>query len=266
MFGRVLDLSSTEIDGIVLLAGLDADENPSPTHGTQMLPEPADAGESVPIDTPELANPEEVAAARDLDGSSSYARYAMRYAWSRFFLSGSCVALAGYFMATLGWNSSFMLAVYVGVALCALTAQGFWRLRRSDDLAELLFVTVFFQLSIPLLHAPLTRMGAYGLYSLGGFAGTSIPFTLSLIANLLVSTVAGLLFILLRRWQYSGPADGKSVYSRADWIVLPPIAFVYAYLLAFSNIGFWIGSGPVPPAGRCVHDAGGAARSRCQRR
>ena len=99
---------------------------------------------------------------------------------------------------------------------------------------------MFFQLSIPVLHAPLTRMDAYGLYSLGDFAGTSIPFTLSLIANLLVASVAGLMFDFLRRWQYSGPADGKSVYSRAAWIVLPPIAFVYAFLLAFSNVGFWI--------------------------
>ena len=56
----------------------------------------------------------------------------MRYAFSRFLLPASCVALAGYFLASLGWNSSFMLAVYVGVALCALTAQAFVRLRRSE--------------------------------------------------------------------------------------------------------------------------------------
>ena len=154
--------------------------------------------------------------------------------------SRSCVALAGYFLASLGWNNTFMLAVYVAVTMCLLTVQGFLRLRRSDDLGELLFVTVFFQLSVPVLHAPLTRMDAYGLYSIGDFAGTSIPFTLSLIANLLVATVAALMFNILYRWQYSGPAGGKSVYSRTSWIVLPPIAFVYAFLLAFSNSGFWI--------------------------
>ena len=240
VFGWALDLAPTEVDGLVLLAALRTDGVASPTAESRNLPEPAEADEQVPIDTPELANPGVVAGASDGDDSLPNVSYAVRYAWSRLFLPGSCVALAGYFMATLGWNSSFMLAVYVGVALCALTAQGFWRLRRSDDLAELFFVTVFFQLSIPLLHAPLTRMDAYGLYSLGGFAGTSIPFTLSLLANLLVSTVAGLMFVMLRRWQYSGPADGRSVYSRAAWIVLPPIAFVYAFLLAFSNVGFWI--------------------------
>ncbi len=238
MFGRALNLEPAEIEGLVLLAGLGAAD--SSTAEGQAFPAPMHVFGAGKTDTPEHPEPLDIAAVADGDDSSPGARHAMRYVWSRFLLPGSCVALAGYFVATLGWNSSFMLAVYVGVALCALTAQGFWRLRRSDDLGELLFVTVFFQLSIPLLHAPLTRMDAYGLYSLGGFAGTSIPFTLSLIANLLVSTVAGLMFILLRRWQYADPADGKSVYSRAAWIVLPPIAFVYAFLLAFSNVGFWI--------------------------
>ena len=239
VFGRALDLSATEIEGLTQLAGLEEGASTSVTDGTLDLASPAGVDGAVPANGPERVAPEAEATSAWSDSSPAH-RQAMRYAWPRFILPGSCVALAGYFMAMLGWNSSFMLAAYVGIALFALTAQGFWRLRRTDDLAELFFVTVFFQLSIPLLHAPLTRMDAYGLYSLGGLAGTSIPFTLSLIANLAVSTAAGLMFILLRRWQYSGPTDRKSAYSRAAWIVLPPIAFVYAFLLAFSNVGFWI--------------------------
>ena len=231
VFGQSLDLSPAEIKGLIALAGLEDDDNASLTDGTLEL--------AALADTPERVTPEAETAPAWSDPSPG-PRQVVRYAWSRFILPGSCVALAGYFMAMLGWNSSFMLAAYVGIALFALTAQGFWRLRRTDDLAELFFVTIFFQLSIPLLHAPLTRMDAYGLYSLGGLAGTSIPFTLSLIANLAVSMIAGLMFILIRRWQYSSPTDGKSAYSRAAWVVLPPIAFVYAFLLAFSNVGFWI--------------------------
>ena len=239
VFGIALDLSPAEIEGLIRLAGLEPDDA-GPAAEIQNLVEPANTYAGPSVDTLEDTVPEEAASAVGGDHSPSYAGYARRYAFSRFLLPGSCVALVGYFLASLGWNSSFMLALYVGVAMCALAAQGFARLRRSDDLGELLFVTVFFQLSIHLLHAPLTRMDAYGLYSLGDFAGTSIPFTLSLIANLLVATVAGLMFNFLRRWQYSGPAGGKSVYSRAAWIVLPPIAFVYAFILAFSNVGFWI--------------------------
>ena len=239
VFGQALNLSPTEIDGLIRLAGLEPDAA-GLAGETRSLAEPANTDAGASVDTLEHPGPEEVPTAAGGNDSPSYARYVMRYAFSRFLLPGSCVALVGYFLASLGWNSTFMLAVYVGVAMCLLTAQGFLRLRRADDLGELLFVTVFFQLSIPLLHAPLTRMDAYGLYSIGDFAGTSIPFTLSLIANLLVAMVTGLIFNFLWRWQYSGPAGRKSAYSRAAWIVLPPIAFVYAYLLAFSNVGFWI--------------------------
>ena len=239
-FGRALDLSPIEIDGLISLAGLKPDDA-GPADGARSLADRASADVAVLVDTIEHPGPEEVATVAGGDDSPSYARHVMRYAFSRFLLPGSCVALAGYFLASLGWNSSFMLAVYVGAAMCVLTAQGFLRLRRSDnDLRELLFVTVFFQLSIPLLHAPLTKMDAYGLYSIGNFAGTSVPFTLSLIANLLVAMVAGLLFHFLYRWQYSDPTAEKGVYGRAAWIVLPPIALVYAFLLAFSNVGFWI--------------------------
>ena len=241
VFGRALDLSSTEIDGLVSLAGLDADAVTSKTTETQDLVEPDNAEEAGSPGPPERLSPGRVATAGDGNVSSAYAGYAIRYARSRFLLPALGVALVGYFLALLGWNSSFMLAVYVGAAMCVLTAQGFLRLRRSDnDLRELLFVTVFFQLSIHLLHAPLTKMDAYGLYSIGNFAGTSVPFTLSLIANLLVAMVAGLMFHFLYRWQYSDPTAEKGVYGRAAWIVLPPIALVYAFLLAFSNVGFWI--------------------------
>ena len=241
VFGRALSLSPTEVDGLISLAGLDTNAATSKTTETQDLVEPDNAEEAVSPGPPERLSPGRVAAAGDGNVSSAYAGYAIRYVRSRFLVPGLSVALAGYFLALLGWNSSFMLAVYVGVATCVLTAQGFLRLRRSDnDLRELLFVTVFFQLSIPLLHAPLTKMDAYGLYSIGDFAGTSIPFTLSLIANLLVAMASGLMFHFLHRWQYSGPTVEKGVYGRAAWTVLPPIALVYAFLLAFSNVGSWI--------------------------
>ena len=237
VFGQALSLSPTEVDGLISLAGLDTNAATK----TQDLVEPDNVAVAESAGVPGPLNAGTAAAEPEGKASSSYAGYAIRYVRSRFLVPGLSVALAGYFLALLGWNSSFMLAVYVGVATCVLTAQGFLRLRRSDnDLRELLFVTVFFQLSIPLLHAPLTKMDAYGLYSIGDFAGTSIPFTLSLIVNLLVAMASGLMFHFLHRWQYSGPTVEKGVYGRAAWIVLPPIALVYAFLLAFSNVGFWI--------------------------
>ena len=238
VFGQALELSAAEIDGLISLAGLDA--NTGETAETRAVPEPAYADEGRSTNAPGGLNPKSSAVEPNGNVSWFYPRHASRYVSSRFLLPGACVAIAGYFLALFGWNSSFPLAVYVGVALCALTVQGFLRLRRFDDLGDLFFVSVFFMLSIPLLHAPLTWMDAYGLYSIGNFAGTSIPFTLSLIVNLLVATVSGLMFNFLSTWQYSKTTVEKSVYGRPAWIVLPPVAFVYAFLLAFSNVGFWI--------------------------
>ena len=238
VFGLALGLSPAEIDGLISLAGLDqanpeSDESP-------LAYELVKTDDALSASASDGLYPDGRAAAPRGDDHSPYSRKAVPYAISRFFLPGGFVAIVGYFLALLGWNSTFVLALYVGVALCTLTVQGLLRLHRSDDLGELLFVTVFFQLSIPLLHAPLTRMDAYGLYSIGDFAGTSVPITLSLIVNLLVATTAGLMFNSLYSWQYSRPSGERNVLGSAAWIVLPPIALVYGFLLAFSNVAFWI--------------------------
>ena len=239
VFGEALGLSKAEIDGLLSLAGLDGYAAISPIAEVQTTPRPSDTSD---IEEARRRFPDEGDVAEDTGGTQtpSHTRFAMRYVWSRFVLPGSVVALAGYFMATVGWNSPFILAIYVGGALCGLTAQGLWRLRGSDDLGDLMFTTMFFLLSVYLLQAPLTYMDIYDLYSLGNLAGTSIPFTLSLIMNLFVATIAGLMFVRLRTWQHSSRSGEKNIYGRTAWIVLPPVAFVYAFILAFANIGLWI--------------------------
>ena len=240
VFGEALSLSESEIDGLLSLAGLDAYPTVSPITETQTAPGASDISD---IEDARYAGPRgdgDVVEDSDETHTSSHTGYALRYVWSRFVLPGSFVALVGYFIATLGWNSPLMMAIYVGGSLSGLTAHGLWRLRKSDDLGDLLFVTVFFLLSVYLLQAPLTYLDIYGLYSLGSLAGTSIPFTLSLIMNLFVATMAGLMFVRLRIWQNSSRSDEKNIYGRAAWIVLPPMAFVYAFILVFANIGLWI--------------------------
>ena len=238
VFGRALGLSRGEVDGLISLAGLDA--STSKAAGTPVVAGPAAVGSAPSAIASRGRSTADRASGHDAEEATPFVRNAARQTASRFLLPAALVSIAGYFLALLGWNSSFSLAMYVGGALCALTAHGFIRLHRSDDLGDLLFVSVFFLLSIPLLHAPLTRMDAYGLYSIGNLAGTSMPFTLSLIVNLLVAEVSALLFAFFSDWQRSGPEAERSVYARAAWTVLPPTAFVYAFLLAFSNVGFWI--------------------------
>ena len=99
VFGRALDLSPVEIDGLISLAGLESDD--AGADEAQSLVDPANADGAVLVDTIEQPCPEEVATVAGGDDSPPYARHVMRYAFSRFLLPGSCVALAGYFLASL---------------------------------------------------------------------------------------------------------------------------------------------------------------------
>ena len=224
VFGQALNLSAIEVDGLIRLAGLKPDD-PVPAGGRQSLEESANTGAAV-------------SAVGDRD-SPSYAWEVIRYCLSRFFLPGSGVALAGYVLASLGWSATWMLMLYVTIAIGLMLVQGFLRLRRSNDLRELFFISVFFVLSAPLLQVPLIRMDHYEFYAIGNLANTPIPVLLALAFNLLLALACGLLFEFLWRWQYSGRGAGKA-YKRAAWVVLPPLGLVYACILALSNVGAWI--------------------------
>ena len=128
VFGEALGLSPVEIEGTIRLAGLDSDDADQRDE-TQGSVEPVYAAAAVSVDTLEHPGPGRVMGAREGDSPTS-AGYTMRYALSRFLVPGSCVALAGYALASLGWNNTFMLAVYVTVAMCLLCK------RRSNNVPD----------------------------------------------------------------------------------------------------------------------------------
>ena len=238
VFGQALDLSAVEVDGLIRLACLEPDD-PVPDGGRQSLEESSNAGAAVAVHTLEYPDPEEAASAVSEGDSPSYALDVIRYCLSRFFLPGFGVAVAGYVLASLGWSATWMLMLYVTIAIGLVLVQGFLRLRRSNDLRELLFISVFFVLSAPLLQAPLLRMDHYEFYAIGNLANTPMPILLALAFNLLLALACGLLFDFLWRWKYSGSGEEKA-YKRATWVVLPPLGLVYACILVLSNIGAWI--------------------------
>ena len=238
VFGQALNLSAIEVDGLIRLAGLKPDD-PVPAGGRQSLEESANTGAAVSVDTLEYPGPAAAASAVGEGDSPSYAWEVIRYCLSRFFLPGSGVAVAGYVLASLGWSATWMLMLYVSIAIGLVLVQGFLRLRRSNDLRELFFISVFFVLSAPLLQVPLLRMDHYEFYAIGNLANTPIPVLLALAFNLLLALACGLLFEFLWRWQYSG-RGAEQAYKRAAWVVLPPVGLVYACILALSNVGAWI--------------------------
>ena len=228
VFGKALDLSPAEVDGLLWLAGLHNEQNPDAF--------------------PELADPVEAAAEgkgeREAEvavgGAPSFVGEASRYFLTRFVLPGLLVAGTGSALAYLGWNAAWMMMLYVVVATGLVLVQGFLRLRRSNELRELLFISVFFLLCANLLQVPIVRMDPYGFYAIGDWAGTPIPYLLALLANLMLALAAGLIFDFLWRWQYSGDRGSEGICRRAAWTSFPPLILVYACSLVMSGLGTWI--------------------------
>ena len=230
VFGSALNLSRAEIDGLIVLAGLEPEAQNPPVEST------SGSREAAAI-VAEPSAPAGNAASDRLAGRS----YAGEFTWfvlTRFLLPGLGIAGAGYLLATVGWSSDWMMTVYVVVVLAMVLAHYLLRMRRPNHLRELYLVSTFVLLTTPLLLVPLIRMDPYGFYAIEGFANTPMPYVLALVLNLLLTLAAGLMYDFLWRWQYSG--GGGNVYRRAAWISFPPLAFIYVCELFLSSAGHWV--------------------------
>ena len=231
VFGKALALSMAEIQGLIWLAGFH--ENHSSTQQSE-------AREDVVRDESKTSTAIPQEAIDPAPNSSSYIVQVTRYILTKFALPGLAVAALGYLLARLGWNAGWIMAVYVILAVVLVLVQGFLRVRRSHELREIYFVTVFFILSGNLLQAPTTRMDPYGFYALGDFANTPIPYLLSLLVNLMLALAAGFMFDFLWRWQYASSRGFKSILHRAVWTSFPPLIFVYICTVLLCCLGTWV--------------------------
>ena len=238
LFGQALDLSPVETDGLLLLAGFETATQQIATNPSPKTVEPAavsDAAEQAPdragwLDTGMFGE----------RGLRPYLTEALGFCLFRFLLPAGAMAGAGYLLSSLGVTATWILILYIGLAMGLVVFQGFLKMRRACNLRDLLFVSLFFVLSTGLLQIPFVRMDHYGFYNLGNLGGTALPIVLVLSVNLLVALIASLMFDLLWRWQYSGHGADKA-YQRALWVAVPPMVFTYLCVVLISNSGAWIG-------------------------
>ena len=238
-FGKALELSSVEVEGLVILAGLDGRDRsavltraPSSDNADVGIADGyGDALADSDVPGPQF---------RDRLIASSNLSDAIRFCLSRFLLPGLCVAGGGYALASLGWTADWILIFFIAIVMGLVLTQGFLRMRKGDQLREFFFVSLFFLLSTPLLQMPLIHMDNYGFYTIGDFAGTPIPCLLALMVNLALALVAGLMFDFLWKWQYSKGANERGAPQRAAWVALLPLVFVYCCIMVISNVGSWI--------------------------
>ena len=231
VFGKALNLSAAEVEGLISLAGLhEIAEGPQSDAGKGLVSEVA----AEPIVSPVEASPELVV------HLPTHTVRITRYILTKFGLPGLAVAGVGYMLARLGWNAGWIMSLYVATAVLLVLVQGFLRVRRSHEIREVYFLTVFFLISGNLLQAPATKMDPYGFYAMGEFANTPYPYLLATLVNLGLALLAGVMFDFLWRWQYSSNRGFKNVYHRAAVTAFPPLLFVYVFSFFICCFGMWI--------------------------
>ena len=229
VFGQALNLSPAEVEGLIRLAGFHEEPEAAPSSD----------GSGPSADQEEKQAPADDAG--ELAGETrSFLGLDIRFTVSRLVLPGLGITAVGLALAYSGWHAPWVMILYVTATAGLMLAQSFLRLRRSNELRELYFISVFFLLSANLLQASLTGMDPFGYYAIGDLASTPIPCLLALLTNLLMAFAAGLLFDFLRRRQYVGPAPVSGVWPRTACTAFIPLLMVYAVGLLLTGLGTWV--------------------------
>ena len=231
VFGEALNLSPTEIAGLVLLAGLATDFQTALGHvtgsraGASRLGAVPDGGPASRVGHESRATPSGKTRSMLEDG--------VRFGILRVFPLALCI-VGGYALSLFGWNNGWMPTAYIVFTIGIVLAQGFLLGDREAGLREFFWVSLFFLLTTPLLQFSRIHTDHYGFYAIGSLAGTNMPYMLALLLNLLIASTAGLGFQLLWKHQYSGASEGASALRRAAFVVLPPVIFVYVTVVVIT--------------------------------
>ena len=233
-FGTAVNLSETEVAGLILLAGLATDFD---TAASQVDVPGAEQGK-VRQDwrEPELGSGN-VDQART--GPSLLRGMGMFLLWRFLPLSIWIVAL-GYALSFANWDGVLMPVVYVGLTVGAVLAQGFVFPSKDIPLRELLWISVFLILSTPLLQFAPIAMDHYNFYAIGDFAGTPVPYVLALMLNLVLSTVAGLMFHSFWVQQYRQVGEKRHAFRRAALVGVAPVVVVFGIVVVITNLAVTI--------------------------
>ena len=239
VFGKALNLSPSDVAGLMLMAGV------APDYQTALE---AYDGEASPEENEPEGDEGEAGysaeALRDFDfapsqepmDGGSIVRESLRFGLYRCLLPGLCVVALGYALSALGWNYDWMPMVYIAVVSALVLAQGFFLPDRDAELREFLRISVFFLLTTPLLQFHPLGMDHYNFYAISGLSGTLTPYLLALLLNLVLSSIAGLIFHVQWRLRYSVRRTNMNPFRRAAWVACPPVVLVYAVVVVITNI------------------------------
>ena len=228
VFGNALDLSESEVAGLVSLAGLTAGPETALVQDS-----PDDAVEEIPASVL-LPKPDGCAESMETGRIPSTARSALRFGFFRCLPAGVLVVCLGYVLWSIGWDGAWMPVLYVGVVTGMVMCQGLLLPDRDAGFRDLLWVSVFFLLSTPALQFAPLGLDHYNFHTAAGLSGTPVPHGLTLLVNLGLASAAGLMFQIIGG--FVGDRVGGSALRRAVWTALPPIVAVYLVVVVITNI------------------------------
>ncbi len=232
VFGKALNLTEDEVEGMLLLAGL-SEGNPAES-------EQSEAGEPGQDSTSEGRygqSPSPVPGLGQADPGQGRGLFleAGRFFVLRLLLPAALIAGFHYGLSLLGWNHNWMPMICVAFALLVVLGQGFIFEDKGAGLREFYWVSVFFVLTTPLLQFGPLGLDHYNFHLIPGWGGTMLPYLMALLVNLVLSWMAGLLFHLLWRWRYrNGTAMGGTVTNAAA-VTCPPLGVVYIVVVLITN-------------------------------
>ena len=245
VFGMALNLSETEVAGLILLAGL-APDFPGAALALSSGSDPVRRPESpgvvpgVVLDGVELGDPDRDSllagsvGGRRRRGLMPSLSAEVRLFFLRVLLLGVALTACGYVLSLAGWDGSLHTVPFAGFAVALVLGQGFLFPERQAGLREFFWVSIFFVLTTPLFQFAPLGLDHYNFHVLDAIRGTWIPCLLALLVNLVLASGAGVLFHLLHRWQYVGGETGGAL-RRALWVALPPLVVVYGVAVVITN-------------------------------
>ena len=239
VFGKALNLSAVEVDGLFTLAGFGPDAGTAqPYRDLNDDDEGLAAVAPARVETAFDYSQEPIVPAC-MGGSQSISSL-VRHALFCFVLPALVIVGGAYLLAVVGWNETWMSMAYiVGVIILRLSA-GYMALQSPYDLCEFLSSSLFFLLTTPLLQSAALHVDHYGFYALMGFDGAPTHYMLALLVNLVLATIAGGTFYVLWRWRYSPRRAELNTLRRAGAVVIPPVALVWVVTAVITNVGIFI--------------------------
>ena len=240
-FGRALDISESEIHLMLALAG---HEPPSNDEGREAILAAAHSietwAESVQRDVRTLMD--SMTEPEPSEDAFTVVKRTLRMAA----LPGLYALAVGFALNAMGLDGTAVLLAYALVAGSIVVGQWALQLLKSphdtsaqEHIAGLMFISLFITLNSSLLIGAATKADHFGFYTIGALTKTPIPFLLTMLVNLVLSLAATVIFSLLRSRQHASQL-GRSAFTRAVFVTLPPLLFVYVNIVIFTNIGAWI--------------------------